>query len=151
MDGRHGTGGEAGQALVLGALFVSLTLVLLLAVPALGLGYAERAAVQSAADAAALACAAGAEVTRYVDARGAVYGESAHISPVSGAVAAAEAWGINLAYWPLRTTSFSATASGAECLVRAEADSAIPAFGLLGRRRILLSATAEARAYPITP
>lgn len=148
MDRRHGPSGEGGQTLVLGALFLSLILALLLVVPALGIGYAERAAVQSAVDAAALACAAQAQVTRYVDARGAVYGESALVPPVSGAVAAAEAWGVNLAYWPLRTIAFAATASGAECLVRVAAGSAIPSLGRLGRRRILLSATAAARAYP---
>ena len=67
---------ESGQALVLGVLFLGLVMILLLVVPALAIAYAEHAGVQSAADAAALACASRATITQYVDARGEVYKET---------------------------------------------------------------------------
>lgn|GEM_PF-6651543 len=143
---------EAGQTLALGVLWLALGVFLLLAVPALAMGYAEHAGVQSAADAAALACASRATITSYVDARGEVYQQTAAVNASTGPPAAAAVWGDNLAYWPLQTVSFAAIPSGAHCTVRVEVRSTIPLLDILhpGRRGFEFGTTAAARAF-ITP
>ena len=141
---------ESGQALVLGVLFLGLVLILLLVVPGLAIGYAEHAGVQSAADAAALACASRATTTEYVDARGEVYRETVAVNPTAGPEAAATAWGNNLAYWPLRTVSFAALPAGAHCTVHVEVRSTIPILRLLHRVPFEFGTTAQAKAY-LTP
>jgi uncharacterized membrane protein len=148
-----GCAGQAGQGLVLGVLFLGLVLMLMLVVPGLAIGYAERAGVQSAADAAALACAAQATVTQYVDARGNVYGTTVAVDPSAGPLSAAAAWVANLRWWPVRTLAFAATPSGADCTVAAEIEATIPSLRLLGsgRESYQWAVSAHARAYAAAP
>ena len=143
---------ESGQALVLGVLFLGLVLILLLVIPGLAIGYAEHAGVQSAADAAALACASRATITQYVDARGEVYKETVAVDTTAGPEAAATAWGDNLAYWPLQTVSFVAIPDRAHCTVQVEVRSTVPILQILsrGRQTFEFGTTAQAKAY-ITP
>lgn len=122
--------------------------LLMSAVPALALGYLARAAASSAADAAALACAAQADVTRETDARGTVYGEAVAVDPAAGPAAALQAWGDNLAFLPLlRTQRFRATPDGAECVVQAEVRLASPTALFLGPTRRFVRVTSAARGF----
>lgn len=144
---------ESGQGLILGVLFLGLVLVVMLTVPGLALGYAEHADVQSAADAAALACATGATTIDLVDVRGVVYQRIVSVNPRSGPQAAAAAWGRNLAFWPVETLAFAAMASGADCTVAVEVRSTIPILSILGPGRggLHWRTTAEAKAYAVPP
>lgn len=144
---------EVGQALVLAVLWLALGGLLLLTVPGLAITYAERAAAQSAADAAALACAAQATVTRTFDARGMVYSEVAVVRALAGPAAAATAWGLNVALIPLQTVTFAATPSGSYCRVEVAVHSTLPAFSLLSPARHGLGfvVSALARAYVTAP
>lgn len=136
----------------MGVLFLGLVLIFMLAIPGLAIGYALRAGASSSADAAALACASQATITNYVDARGHVYQETAAVDSTAGPQAGATAWGNNLWYLPLKTVSFAATASGADCTVEAVVQATIPILQLLGSGRQTYQWTtyAEAKAY-ITP
>lgn len=119
---------ESGQALVLGVWGVAIAVTVLLLGAAIGLVEAQHAAVQSAADAAALACASRATVARQVDARGVVYGVSVRVAADRGAVAAAAVWSANVDSLPVRTLQFQAVAVQASCRVRAS----VAARGWLG-------------------
>ena len=125
-------------------------MILLLVVPGLAIAYAEHSGVQSAADAAALACASRATITQYVDARGVVYRETVAVNPTAGPVAAASAWGNNLAYWPLQTVSFAALPAGAHCTVQVQVRSTIRILLILHRGPFEFGTTAQAKAY-LTP
>ncbi len=110
---------ESAQALVLGVWGVAITVSVLLLGGAIGLLEAEHAAVQSAVDAAALACASRATVLRRVDARGVVYGESVRVAAARGAAAAATIWAANVRALPVQTLRFQTDAVQARCRVRA--------------------------------
>ncbi len=142
---------DSGQALVLGLLFIALVLVLMLAVPGLATGYADRAGVASAADAAALACASQAIVTQQVDARGNVYQTFATVDVASGPTAAAASWSVNLRRVPVRTVSFAATPSGPDCTVVAKVQASIGPLAVIARRTLTWSVRAEARTYVKAP
>ena len=126
-------------------------MILLLVVPGLAIAYAEHAGVQSAADAAALACASRATTTEYVDARGEVYRETVAVDTTTGPEAAAAAWGDNLAYWPLQTVSFAAIPSGAHCTVQVQVRSTIRILRILHRGSLDFGTTAQAKAYLTLP
>ena len=138
---------EAGQALVLTVLFMGLVVVAVFAAVGLGLGYADHAGAQSAADAAATACATQGVITKTVDARGTIYSETVKVNPETAPGAAAQAWGRNIAYWPVRTEAFAAVASGAHCTVSAWVRARIGVLGLLGRNRVAWTVEAKAKAY----
>jgi len=105
---------------VLGVLLLGIVLVVLGGVVGLALTVALRAGAQSAADAAAVACAARVTVATLVDARGVVYGTQVEVDAAAGPEAAAVVWGDNLALLPgLGTAAFAATPSGADCTVSA--------------------------------
>jgi len=144
---------EGGQGLVLGVLFLGLVLIFMVTVPGLGIAYAEHAGAQSAADAAALACATEGTITTSVDARGVIYGRTVAVDPDAGPRAGAVTWGRNLAYWPLATVSFAATPTGADCTVRAVVRSQLPLLSLLraGQRGLRWGVSAEAKAYATPP
>ncbi len=142
---------ELGQGLALGVVFLSMVLLLMLLVPGLAIAYADRAEVQSAADAAALACAGRTIVTDLVDARGDVYGRTVAVDGAAGPHAAARAWAENLTRWPVHTLSFVATVQQAHCTVWVAVRAAVPLLRLLGRPGggLVLRAVSEARALPV--
>jgi hypothetical protein len=146
----EGKGAEAGQALVLAVLVLALMVVVALGVAALGAALALRARVQSAADAAALACATQGEWTRWVDARGQVYRVRVAVRPRSGARAAVAAWDANLARVGVHTAALQTSVAGSTCRVVAAIRLRLPALRVLGRGQGVLrwSVVAEARAYP---
>ena len=124
---------ERGQALVLEALVIGLVLIFLLPVSSLALVAAERAGTQTAADAAALACAGAADVWTVVDARGTVYAARVTVAARRGRDAAVRAWDANVRGWPLTTLGWSVAIGGAECRFRASVRAGVPLWRLLGR------------------
>lgn len=143
--------GELGQGLALGVVFLSMVLLLMLLVPGLAIAYADRAQVQSAADAAALACAGRTIVTDLVDARGDVYARTVAVDGVAGPRAAAQTWADNLTRWSVHTLSFVATVHQAHCTVAVAVRAAVPLLRLLGRPGggLVLRAVSQARALPV--
>ena len=142
---------ELGQGLALGVIFLSMVLLLMLLVPGLAIAYADRAELQSAADAAALACAGRTVVTDLVDARGDVYARTVIVDGVAGPWAAAQAWADNLTRWPVHTLSFLATVRQAHCTVSVAVRAAVPLLRLMGRPEggLVLRVVSEARALPV--
>lgn len=134
-DGTSALGGESGQALVLGVLFLGLILILMLVVPGLAIGYALRAGTASAADAAALACASNATISQEVDARGHVYRQTVVVDAAVGPLAAATTWSRNLGHLPLTSVAFNAMASGPDCSVTGVVQATLPILHLLARGR----------------
>ena len=138
---------EAGQALVLGLLMLAATMAGALAILGIATVVAMRAAAQSAADAAALACAADATLVRQVDARGVVYGVTAEVS-AGGPSAARAAWAANAKAWPLRVVSFHAVPSADTCAVSVRLAARIGALEPAGGGSVTWTTSAVARAYP---
>ncbi len=132
-------------------LTLGLCVLLALAAVGVGLGYAEHAAVQSAVDAAALACAGQIATVRQVDARGTVYLETVTVRPSAGLDAATVAWTANMIALPVGLLAFSASAQGATCTVAVTVRSLIPSLLILKRFAVVWSASAEARSIPASP
>jgi hypothetical protein len=109
-----------------------------------------RVLVQRAADAAALAGAGQAILTRQTDARGQVYCQTLAVDPVAGPVAAARYWQADTAALPsLVTAAFAATASGNRLTVAATVQ--VPSGGFVFWGFSTLSWTVQATAEAVYP
>lgn len=146
-------GRDDGQALVLGVLLLGVGVLLTMAAVGIALGYVGHADAQSAADAAALACASQSAVVRWVDARGEVYTSRVEVLAGPGTAAAAAVWRTNVAPDPLATQSLVVQPSRAICAVQARVSMRLGVLGVLGRGHSRLSwvTVARARAYAQPP
>jgi hypothetical protein len=107
-----------------------------------------RAAVQSAADAAAIAGAGQAIVARRVDARGNTYCETIAVDPAKGPLVASEYWVRNVSRLPILTRAFAALPSGRTLTVYATVVAPGAGLAVVGVSSITWTVTAEAELQP---
>jgi len=141
---------ETGQAIVPAVVAIGLLIMLLWTLMAVAMALDEHTAVQSAVDAAALACASTADLRRTVDARGVIYAQTVEIPVAAGTSAARVVWDRNMLGHGVRLQSISVQARGDLCAVHVTVDTTMLAI-VLGRAASPLrwQAHAFAEAVPL--